>query len=218
MLFAEPRVRLALAGALAALVAGGLIAYLINGRHRGERTASPPASQAGLVIDPSGTASLGQIDAAKPLRCFVDGKLAGELSLKDCAERNGVATDALDVGVDPAGALTGGRPGALKVTPLSPTPSVAATQPAIAAAQPTNACWRYADKSWRKLPSDTTLGGCTQALFGGRCEAPGGASYGRWGQQTLRLVPGKVEISADNHTFRTLAEQGTACSIASIGG
>jgi len=65
---------------------------------------------------------------------------------------------------------------------------------------------------------ENALGGFPEALFGRRCEAPGGASYGRWGQQTLRLVPGKVEISADNHTFRTLAEQWTACSIASIGG
>ena len=79
-------------------------------------------------------------------------------------------------------------------------------------------CWRYADKSWRKLPSQTSLNGCAQALFAGRCEQPGGASYGRWGQQTLRLVPGRVEISADNHSFHTLSDQGAGCSLPGAAG
>jgi hypothetical protein len=87
-----------------------------------------------------------------------------------------------------------------------------------APAGPVEACRRYADNQWRRLPSDTSLNGCAQALFAGRCEAPGGASYGRWGRQTLRLVPGRVEISADNHSFRTLSEQGANCSIAGAPG
>ncbi|HKR89281.1 MAG TPA: hypothetical protein VJS38_14015, partial [Phenylobacterium sp.] len=78
-------------------------------------------------------------------------------------------------------------------------------------------CWRYADNHWKKLPGTTTLNGCVQALFAGRCEVAGGASYGRWGQQTLRLAPGKVEISSDNHSFRTLVEQGAGCSIPAAG-
>jgi len=36
-------------------------------------------------------------------------------------------------------------------------------------------------------------------------------------QQTLRLVPGKVEVSGDNRSFRPLAEQASNCSIQSIG-
>jgi len=99
MLLAEPRVRFALLGALAALAAGGLIAFAINFAHRGERPSQPPASQGGLVIDAAG-AGLGRIDPARPLRCFVAGKPAGEMSLADCAKRNGVATGALDVGLD----------------------------------------------------------------------------------------------------------------------
>jgi hypothetical protein len=51
------------------------------------------------------------------------------------------------------------------------------------------------------------LSACAQALFSGHCEKPGGASYGRWADQSLRLTPRRVEISADNHNFRTLVEQ-----------
>lgn len=224
MELAQPRLRFALLGALAALAAGGLIAFAMIHGHRGEPTAPPPASQGGLVIDASG-ANVGRIDAAKPLRCFVNGQLVGELTLKDCAQRNGVASDALDVGVDATGNLAAGQPGAQTVTPLPPPPQPAAAAAAASAAvvasgpaaPPLGACWRYADNHWRKLPSDTTLNGCVQALFAGRCESVGGASYGRWGQQTLRLTPGKVEISADNHSFRTLAEQGAGCSIPGVG-
>ena len=58
------------------------------------------------------------------------------------------------------------------------------------------------------------LNACVQALFAGRCEKSGGASYGRWGAQTVRLVPHRVEISSDNKSFRTLVEQADAgCSI-----
>jgi hypothetical protein len=62
-----------------------------------------------------------------------------------------------------------------------------------------------------------TLNACVQALFAGRCEKPGAATYGRWMQQTLRLVPGRVEVSADNRSFRPLTEQGAGCAIPPIG-
>lgn len=224
MEFTQPRLRFALWGALAALAAGGLIAFALIRSHHGEPAAPPPASQGGLVIDASG-AGVGHIDTAKPLRCFVDGRLVGEMTLKDCAQRNGVASDALDVGLDASGALAAGQPGAAVVTPLPPVAApVAAPAPRAATAAPAASgaavgeCWRYADSRWRKLPGATTLNGCAQALFAGRCENPGGASYGRWAQQTLRLVPGRIEISADNHSFRTLAEQGAGCSIPGGGG
>ncbi|HEY9236974.1 MAG TPA: hypothetical protein VIP08_18260, partial [Phenylobacterium sp.] len=82
---------------------------------------------------------------------------------------------------------------------------------------PAGSCWRYVDGGWRKLPSEQTLHACVQTLFAGRCERPGGATYGRWMSQTLRLVPGKVEVSGDNRSFRLLAEQASNCSIAPIG-
>jgi len=93
------RIVLALAGAAVALAAGLAIAC-----HRGERTAPPPASQGGLVIDTSGPHG-GRSDTTKPLRCFVAGQFVGELPLADCAKRNGVATDAVDVGAAASGGL-----------------------------------------------------------------------------------------------------------------
>jgi hypothetical protein len=201
--------QLAIAGGVAALAAGGLLAFALVRGHRGETTPPPPASQGGLVIDSSGTHAAAHADEAKPLRCFVDGKLVGELALADCARRNGVASDALDVGLDASGAPAAATAGSAGVTPLPPiaAPAPAASEPA------TGACWSYAGGAWRKLPSDTSLNGCVQALFAGRCERPGEALYGRFGDQTLRLVPGRVEISADNHRFRTLVEQGPSCSL-----
>jgi hypothetical protein len=51
------------------------------------------------------------------------------------------------------------------------------------------------------------LAACVQALFAGRCVRAGDAAYGRWAQQTLRLAPGRVEISGDNRNFRPLMDQ-----------
>jgi len=225
MTLAQPQLRFALWGALAALAAGGLIAFAMVRGHRGETAPPPPASQGGLVIEASG-ANAGRIDAAKPLRCFVGGRYVGDITLKDCAKRNGVTTDALDVGLDVSGALAASQPGAAAVTPLPPVaaqsvagaPTGVTGAPTTAAAPAMGECWRYSENHWRKLPSETTLNGCAQALFAGRCENPGGASYGRWAQQTLRLVPGRVEISADNHSFRNLVEQGAGCSIPGAAG
>jgi len=216
MVLAERRIRLALAGALAALAAGALIAWGLVHGHRGEGGGPPPASKGGLVIDSSG-ASLGGIDAAKPLRCFVAGRFVGEMTLGDCAQRNGVATDALDVGADASGALSAQPPRPQPVRPAAPV--VIGPRPAPSGAAPAvvGACWRYADDGWRRLPSDTTLSGCVQALFAGRCEPAGGAAYGRWGQQTIRLVTGRVEVSTDAGGFRTLAEQGPGCTIPGLG-
>jgi hypothetical protein len=210
----QPRVRLAIGGALAALAAGGLIAFAMIRDHRGEPTAPPPASQGGLIIDPSG-ANAGKIDAAKPLRCFVGGRFVGELTLTACAQRNGVATDALDVGVDASGALAAGQAAPVASVPLAVAPAPPAAASSVTAPVPAalGDCWRYADSRWLKLPGQTSLNGCVQALFAGRCEQPGGASYGRWGQQTLRLVAGRIELSGDNRSFRTFSEQGPGCSI-----
>ncbi|MEO8113722.1 MAG: hypothetical protein ABI655_05045, partial [Phenylobacterium sp.] len=215
--------------AAAALLAGLLIAWAITGGQRGETRPPAPASEGGLVIDQAAIDD-GKMDPAKPLRCFVAGQFVGELTLAQCAQRNGVATGALDVGVDETGALAAADQAGTVLTPLPPpveeeavAPDAAAPEatPATAfpqaAGAPVGACWRYADGQWRKLPAELPLGACVQALFAGRCERPGGATYGRWGQQTLRLAPGRVEVSGDNHSFRTLAEQGPGCAIPPIG-
>jgi hypothetical protein len=200
-----------------ALLAGLGLAWTMVARHRGETAPPPPASQGGLVIDAAG-AGEPHADPAKPLRCFVGGQSVGDMTLAECAKRNGVATDALDVGLDPSGALAAAGQAGVILTPLPPAtanvpqetapevPPPTAVAPQIASGPPAT-CMRYAEAQWRRMPADMPLGACVQALFAGRCERPGGATYGRWGQQTLRLVPGKVEVSADNHSFRPLTDQ-----------
>ena len=220
----DRRLLFALIGGALALLAGVAIAAFLVMDHRGERAPPPPASKGGLVID-AGPAEEGKLDPAKPLRCFVAGQFVGELTLAECAKRNGVATGALDVGVDETGALAAADQAGTVLTPLppdasaQPTPEAAPPEsaPPEAGGGPPGACWRYADGQWRKLTPDMTLGACVQTLFAGRCEKPGSATYGRWLQQTLRLVPGRVEVSGDNHSFRTLVEQGSGCAIPPVG-
>lgn len=210
----NPQIRFVVIGGVVALAAGAAIAWSLVAGHQGERQPPPPASKAGLIIDESRQPRL---NPAKSLRCFVSGQFVGEFTIAECARRNGVATDQLDVGVDRTGALAASQVASAEVTPLPPAaekaPSAATVQ---AAAGPPAACWRYGDGGWRRL-SDMGLSACVQTLFAGRCEKPGGALYGRWAQQTLRLVPGKVEVSTDNRNFRTLAEQSTACVVGAVG-
>ena len=68
-----------------------------------------------------------------------------------------------------------------------------------------------------KVAGDLDLNGCVQFLFASRCERAGAADYGRWGQQTLRLVTGRVEASGDNQSFHTLAVQAANCVIPPLG-
>lgn len=117
----KPRRRaplLLLGGALALLAGLGAAWFLIGRGGGGEAT--PPASQAGLVIETAGGQVEGRIDPGKALRCFVQGRFVGELTLSECARRNGVATDALDVGVDPDGALAAAGQAAETIKPLPP--------------------------------------------------------------------------------------------------
>lgn len=211
-------IALALGGAAVALIAGLAIAWALVAQHRGEIAPPPPASQGGLVIDAAG-AREGQINPAKPLRCFVAGQSVGDMTIAECAKRNGVSTDALDVGLDQSGALAAGGQAGTAITPLPPAAegkpvietapepgAVPGAGPQVASG-PADACWRYAAGQWRRLTPDLPLAACAQTLFTGRCVRQGDAAYGRWGQQTLRLVPGRVETSADNRNFRLLMDQ-----------
>jgi hypothetical protein len=76
---------------------------------------------------------------------------------------------------------------------------------------PAAPCQRY-DRNWANL-GEMPLNSCLQVLYAGHCARPGQAIYGRWGDQTLRLVPGRVEQSRDDRVFRPLAEQGPGCTI-----
>ncbi len=209
-----------------ALLAGlGVAVALLSGS--GKQNEPPPASRAGLIVE-TGRADDTKLDAARPLRCFVGGQFVGETTLAECAKKNGVATGALDVGVDETGALAAADQAGTVLTPLPPSPTVVAapdsavsasapTTPQPASSTPLAACWRYVGGDWRRLPGDITLNACAQALFAGRCEKPGGATYGRWGEETLRLVPGHVEASSDNRSFHTVIDQGSNCSIPAAG-
>jgi hypothetical protein len=226
----KPRRRgppLVLLGGLGALVAGGAIAWVLVAGDRGSAP-PPPASEGGLVIDSSATED-GRIDPGKPLRCFVQGQFVGELSLTDCARRNGVATDALDVGLDETGALAAAQEAGAQIIPLPPveegapsTEEDSSLPPAESEEEAPDAasvgtCWRHGGGRWRRVAEANDLNACVQTLFAGRCERPGGAAYGRFGTQTLRLVAGKVEISDDNRSFRTLAPQAPDCSLPPVG-
>jgi len=212
-------------GGLVALAAGlGIAWVLVSGD---QDAGPPPASAGGLIIDSSSTDN-GRIEAGRPLRCFVQGQFVGELSLTDCARRNGVATDALDVGLDETGALAAADQAGQTLTPLPPTETDAVpaddaasapdgADPAQTITVPSGAaCWRHGGGRWRRL-GEMAIDACVQTLFAGRCEKVGGASYGRYGQQTLRLVSGKIEVSDDNRSFRTLAAQAPDCTIPPVG-
>lgn len=205
-------------GAAAALAAGLGAAWLVVGRG-GRDVPPPPASQGGLVIEARGPDGDGRMDPGRPLRCFVQGRLVGELTLTACAQRNGVATDALDVGVDPDGALAAADQAGQAITPLPPDETAAPTDPAAPPSldpASASACWRHGGGRWRRL-GDMDQNACIQALFAGTCESAGMATYGRYGQQMLRRVAGRIEVSDDNRNFRTLVVQPPDCSIPPLG-
>jgi hypothetical protein len=201
-------------GALVAVGLGALVAFGIF-RSDPEDETPPPAAEGGLQIELGQTQGGETIDPARPLRCFVDGRFVGELTVARCAERNGVAAQGLDVGIDETGALAAVVAGpaapeapdtALDVplpVPVDTPPPVIGTAPGI----PTGECLRDVSGEWRNLGDALARDTCVQVLFAGRCLQPGDAVYGRWGAQTLRLVAGRVEYSTDGVTFRTLVQQ-----------
>src|SRR5581483_9077991 len=135
-------------------------------------TAPPPASTGGLIVQ-TGRPDDAQIDPGKPLRCFVNGQFIGMETLGDCAQKNGVATQAMDVGIDQTGALAAG--GGTDGTPLTPLPpssgeipedsaaaAAAPVAPAPVARGPSGDCLRYAG-GWRKVGAGLSLSACVQA-------------------------------------------------------
>jgi hypothetical protein len=214
---------IAFGGAGLALVAGLLIAWLVLS-HSHKPAEPPPASQGGLTVV-AGRDDDAKLDPKRPLRCFVGGQFVGELPLAVCAQRNGVATGALDVGLDQAGALAATNGANSNLTPLSaqqpaqPLPVIEQTPPDQDATPPppvqangaSAACWHYATGGWRQLGAPMPMQLCVQALYAGRCPTGDDADYGRWGDQTLRLVGGRVEISPDNRDFTSLVDPWPPC-------
>ncbi len=211
-------------GALVALLAGLAGAVLLSRAHEKDASVPPPASQAGLVVETK--TDVGRaLDPMAHLRCFVGGRFVGEATLAECAKKNGVATGALDVGVDPGGNLAAAQGAGVDLTPLPPKEIVTAEPVTVDASDGADrrssrsapdTCWRYAAGDWRKTPAEASLDACVQVLFNGRCVHSGDAAYGRWGSMTLRLVAGRVESSTDNRTFSPLTEQSPNCVVAPV--
>ena len=214
----DNRIILAL-GAVLAVVAAVVIA-LIFGARGGDDAPQTPEERAGLQLDVTEAPDL---EPTRELRCFVDGQFVGMATLIDCARRNGVATEGLDVGLDETGALAAAPTAAFAPPPAEPLPALIEAAPvnppeatpAAPTPAPTQAggqqCLRHVSGEWRQLSGGMSLNACVQALFSGTCVRPGDAMYGRWGDLTLRLVPRRVEQSQDNSRFRTLAEQDRNC-------
>jgi len=213
-------------GAALALAAGlGVAVVFMNRDHA--PNAPPPASRGGLVVETGHDDNL-RLDPRRPLRCFVGGQFVGQLPLAVCAQRNGVATGALDVGIDRSGALAASNGVSADIAPLPPSQAQPSQPPVIEAptiasgalaqgsaasglAQATAAdCWRYG-AGWRELPGGLSLGACVQALYAGQCQGRNQALYGRWGTDTLRLTDGRVEISPDNRDFHSLIDPWSGC-------
>ena len=204
-------------GAGLAIVAAVVLA-LVFSSGRGDN-GPPPAAQGGLTVD---VADAPELNTTRELRCFVNGQFIGMATLSDCARRNGLATDALDVGIDETGALAAAPTASLAPPPSLPPLELTEADPPLAADEPTqpqptaqaasgSACLRHTGSDWRSLSSNMSLNACVQALYAGTCVRPGEALYGRWGETTLRLVPRRVEQSPDNNRFRTLVEQDRSC-------
>jgi hypothetical protein len=212
----KQRIVLALGGG-AAVILGIAAAFVIAGRNKAP-SGPPPASKGGLEVSVNETPSL---DARKKVRCFVNGASVGEFTIAECAAKNGVGAQSLDVGLDNSGNVVAAPTASLSPTPALPPapgenpasapPAASAPGGQIAAGGPTGQCLRYTGSEWRQVADNWTLSACVQALFAGRCVHPGEAVYGRFGETTLRLVPGQIQQSSDNRNFRTLVEQRGGC-------
>lgn len=110
-------------GAAAAVVFGLGLAFLFRSEDPGPKQA-PPASKAGLQVSVD---DQGPPDPAKPLRCFVEGRYVGMATLPECARRNGVASQQLDVGYDESGLLS-----AAPTASLAPPPALPAADAPLA--------------------------------------------------------------------------------------
>ena len=209
-------------GAGLAILAAVVLAMVFSGGKDAQPKEDPPASKGGLTVD---VAEAPTLEPTRELRCFVNGQFIGMATLSDCAQRNGLATEALDVGLDATGALAAAPTAAFAPPPALPpidlaestppvsTPSFEPSRPTSTPAVPTSgsACLRHAGSEWRSVSTGMSLNACVQALYAGTCVRPGEAQYGRWGDMTLRLVPRRVEQSNDNNRFRILGEQDRNC-------
>lgn len=214
MAFPKDTRTMVIVGAGVAVVAAVAAAMFFGAGNPNDPDNVPPAAEGGLKID---LAEAPTLEPTRELRCYVSGQFVGMATLANCAERNGVATGTLDVGLDATGALAAASftpPPALpidepKVQVVNPSAPAQAPQPA---GPVEGQCLRHVGSEWRQVGQGMSQAECVNALYAGTCiRTPGEAQYGRWNDVTLRLVPRRVEVSTDNANFRTYADQNRQC-------
>ena len=215
----DRRVQIAV-GALAAVLLAVLLGIFVT-RQGGAKKGEDAGPRAGLTVDASREEP--KVSQTKPLRCFVGGQYVGDMPIAACAQRNGVAAQALDVGLDPqtgqvAGGATALQPLPAPTSAAAPAPTPPAAEVSIASAGSPGGsgaaqCLRYSGGEWRGAGSVGSIGQCIRVLFDGQCVRAGDALYGRYGALTLRLVPGRVEVSPDNRSFRPMQAQDEDCTL-----
>jgi hypothetical protein len=218
MEFLKDRRAILLLGGACLAVVGGLALVVVMAMGQDPSDDAMQAGGTGLVVQ-AGHDAVQKLDPAQPLRCFTNGRLAGVMTVAECAKKNGVTTGALEVGVEKSAAPAAGNVAVIDAAPPPPEPPIeeaSATdgqdgaESDQAGGQP---CWSHDGGAWSRTPGATSLNACVRTLFDGQCVRPGAAAYGRWGDRTLRLVQGRVEMSADGHSFRTLTQQTDGCAI-----
>ena len=212
---ADRRLLWIVAAGAAVLLAILLVLYAAAHR-RGTKAGAHPSEHGELQVR-MGAVGTGKLDPKAPLRCFVEGRFVGELPLEACAQRNGTDPGRLGVGVDSTGQVAASSGGAeLAPLPGRDLPGALADETAAAPRDPAPAaeCLRYGAAGWRSAGVGLTLRACARVLFENRCVRPGEAVYGRYGPRTLRLVPGRVEVSPNNRDFDLLMDQDAeGCSL-----
>ena len=194
------------AGVVLLLVLGGV--FYVSAHRAPTAHGDTPGPHGALQVRMGETGG-GKVDAKAPLRCFVGGRFVGELPLEQCAQRNGVETGRLGVGVDATGQVAAATGDATALAPIpEETEATADAAPAaVASTAPSAECLRYGQGGWRPAGVGLTLRACARGLFENRCVKPGEAVYGRYGSRTLRLLPGRVEVSPNNRDFSRLMDQ-----------
>jgi len=180
---------------------------------------SIPIGQSGGLVVQTGRDDDVKLDEKRPLRCFVNGQFAGEITLSDCAKRNGVAKGAMDVGLDASGALAASGAGG-PITPMPPS-SAAGTSggdtasrdlaQAASTSDASAACWRVDSGQWTRVGDAMGLEECVMAIAPDPCEPLPAGPLGRWGARTLRSMKGRVGILGPHGVFQDARREAPAC-------
>jgi hypothetical protein len=84
--------------AMGVVLIGGLSILAMN--RGGDPAVANPIATGQLKVQADAAMPASKSKGPQPLPCFVDGQPVGQMTLDDCARRNGVASGKLDVGID----------------------------------------------------------------------------------------------------------------------